>query len=94
MFGFLNRESKAAVVVPAAANEMLIGCVGKLPLHAEFIKHNLKVREVVALDNWIQEGVTLLNRLHGESWKEVFGPADAQHRSHRSQLSLLPVRCQ
>jgi len=75
MFGFLNRESKATAVAPATAKETLVGCVGKLPLHAEFIKHNLKAREVVALDNWIQEGVTLLNRLHGESWKQVFASA-------------------
>ena len=77
MFGFLNRESKA--VAPIASTGPLVGCVGKLPLHAEFIKHNLKSREVVALDNWMQEGVTLINRMHGESWKETFATAPA-HR--------------
>jgi len=75
MFGFLNRENKAVGAVPVSGNETLTGCVGKLPMHAEFIKHNLKTREVVALDNWIQEGVTLLNRLHGESWKSIFASA-------------------
>ncbi len=77
MFGFLNRESKPLATPPATGP--LVGCVGKLPLHAEFIKHNLKSREVVALDNWMQEGVTLLNRLHGESWKQLFAAAPAHH---------------
>ncbi len=77
MFGFLNRESKA-VTAPVVGQDNLIGCVGKLPLHAEFIKHNLKAREAVALDNWIQEGVTLLNRLHGEHWKQIFAAAPMQ----------------
>ena len=69
MFSFKNKTEKIA---QQPAIHEVFGCCGKLPLHADFIKHNLKVRESVALDDWIQDGVTLLNRRYEEKWKKVF----------------------
>ena len=50
----------------------LVGCCGKLPVHGDFIRHNLKIREAVSLDEWVQDGVTLLNRRYDQKWKRVF----------------------
>ncbi len=72
MFNFLNREAKA---VSVTKSRDVIGCTGKMPLHSEFIKHNLKLREIVALDNWMLDGVTLMNRRYSENWKEQFNQA-------------------
>lgn len=69
MFSFKNKTEKMA---QHPAIHEVFGCCGKLPVHADFIKHNLKVREGVALDDWIQDGVTLLNRRYEEKWKKVF----------------------
>lgn len=70
MFNFINKQNKAAEPQPAIHD--LVGCCGKMPLHADFIKHNIKIREAVALDEWVQDGVTLLNRRYEEKWKRVF----------------------
>lgn len=69
MFNFKNKQDKP---IQQPVMQEVIGCCGKMPLHADFIKHNLKVREVVELDDWIQDGVTLLNRRYEEKWKKVF----------------------
>ncbi len=69
MFNFINKQEK---VTHQPMIREVVGCCGKMPLHADFIKHNLKVREVVSLDDWIQDGVTLLNRRYEEKWKKVF----------------------
>ena len=70
MFNFMNKQNRSAPK-QAAFHEVIGGC-GKMPMHADFIKHNVKVREAVALDDWIQGGVTLLNRRYEEKWKRVF----------------------
>ena len=43
-----------------------------MPIHGDFIRHNLKIREAVTLDDWVQDGVTLLNRRYDQKWKRVF----------------------
>lgn len=70
MFNFKSKQNKAEVSQPAIHD--LVGCCGKMPLHADFIKHNIKIREAVTLDEWVQDGVTLLNRRYEEKWKRVF----------------------
>ncbi len=69
MFNFINKQEK---VSNQPMIHEVVGCCGKMPLHADFIKHNLKVREAVSLDEWVQDGVTLLNRRYEEKWKKVF----------------------
>ena len=68
MFGFLNRDNGAAASV---ATRDVVGCFGKMPVHADFIKHNVSTREVVALDGWIHDGVMLMSRKFGDDWKQV-----------------------
>jgi type VI secretion system protein ImpM len=65
MFGFLNKETSPVATVNSGD---LVGCFGKMPVHADFIKHNISSREVVALDSWVQDGVVLMNRKYGDDW--------------------------
>ena len=69
MFTFLNKQSKQT---QKSEIHDITGCCGKMPMHGDFIKHNLRVREAVALDEWVQDGVTLLNRRYDQKWKNVF----------------------
>ncbi len=69
MFGIFNKESKP---IQRAIRQDIVGCTGKLPVHPEFIKYNIKTREAIALDKWIHEGVSLLNRRYGDKWKHTF----------------------
>ncbi|MFV2059348.1 MAG: type VI secretion system-associated protein TagF, partial [Gammaproteobacteria bacterium] len=69
MFGIFNKESKP---VQRAIRQDIVGCTGKLPVHPEFIKYNIKTRDAIALDKWIHEGVSLLNRRFGDKWKHQF----------------------
>ncbi len=73
MFGFLNRDNSRAPVVREARD--IVGCFGKMPVHADFIKHNITTREAVALDNWVQEGFMLMSRKYGEEWKNKLAAA-------------------
>jgi len=69
MFGLFNKESKP---VQREIRQDIVGCTGKLPVHPEFIKYNIKTRDAIALDKWIHEGVSLLNRRYGDKWKHTF----------------------
>jgi type VI secretion system protein ImpM len=69
MLRFINKQSRPA---SQPVIHDLVGCCGKLPLHGDFIRHNLKIREAVTLDDWVQDGVTLLNRRYDQKWKRVF----------------------
>jgi len=75
MFGFLNRENRVNTQPSSEPAADVVGCFGKMPVHADFIKHNVSTREAVALDNWIQEGFMLMSRKHGEAWKEKLAAA-------------------
>jgi len=67
MFGFFSKAIKAQ---PLAVASDQLGCFGKMPIHPEFIRHNVKSREAVALDAWIQEGIGFITRKHGSNWPE------------------------
>ncbi|ALC17978.1 type VI secretion system protein [Desulfuromonas soudanensis] len=69
MFGLF---SKAIKHQPRAVAGDQLGCFGKMPIHSEFIRHNVKSREAVALDAWIQEGIGFIIRKHGSSWPETY----------------------
>ena len=48
-----------------------VGCFGKLPLHADFIRHRAGP-ELRRIDTWLQEGLHLLQQKMGEVWSEAF----------------------
>jgi type VI secretion system protein ImpM len=47
-------------------------CCGKLPIHPEFIRHNLSMRETLAFERWLQEGVADITRSHPKGWPPVY----------------------
>lgn len=59
MFGLFTRSARTPYL-PQGRDQ--IGCFGKMPVHADFIRHGIREREVVALENWVQEGVGELSR--------------------------------
>ncbi|WP_305042641.1 type VI secretion system-associated protein TagF [Geoalkalibacter sp.] len=59
MFGLFTRAAKNSSVSPSRDQ---IGCFGKMPVHADFIRHGVREREVVELDSWVREGVGGLSR--------------------------------
>ncbi len=55
------------------------GCFGKLPLHADFIRHNAAAPELVPLDQWFQEGIVGARQALGRGWEELLAvPADGR----------------
>lgn len=67
VFGWFG---KGGGETPRAGDE--VGCFGKMPIHADFIRHNVRLRETVALDAWIQEGTSCLARTGGGAWPEAY----------------------
>ncbi|KIH76528.1 type VI secretion system protein ImpM [Geoalkalibacter ferrihydriticus] len=59
MFGLFTRSAK---ISSTARNRDQHGCFGKMPIHPDFIRHGVRAREVVGLENWVQEGVGLFSR--------------------------------
>jgi type VI secretion system protein ImpM len=50
----------------------IVGCFGKLPLHAEFIKHRTAQPNIAKLDQWYQEAYQHLHRQYGQNAKNIF----------------------
>jgi len=48
------------------------GCVGKLPVYADFLRINLYSEEALLLDKWIQSGFGHLSQKRMETFKQVF----------------------
>lgn len=69
MFGLFSKTAQ-----PQAAPRLpeLVGCFGKMPIHGDFIRHNVQARESVAFENWVQEGIGLITRKHPGTWPEVY----------------------
>lgn len=55
MFGFFEKAPSAK-----GANHLKLACFGKLPLHGDFIRHNLTTRETASFEKWLQEGLAQL----------------------------------
>ncbi|MBI5199444.1 MAG: type VI secretion system-associated protein TagF [Nitrospirae bacterium] len=51
---------------------MNIGCFGKLPIYADFIRHNASSQEVRALDQWFQEGILWSQHQLNKDWDSAF----------------------
>ncbi len=69
MLGFL-KTTKAVSSSPARPARTPIAAFGKLPIRADFIKLNVKEREFRELDEWIQEGYSLISRRYNGSEDE------------------------
>lgn len=53
-----------------------IGCFGKLPIYADFIRLHAESKEVRDLDQWFQEGIHFARAKVGRSWEDDFSKAD------------------
>ncbi len=78
MFGFLKNNKPAPRPAPAIGSGA-VGCFGKLPIRADFIKYNASHREVVALDQWIQEGYGLMSRRTNGAGPDAFVVKPVHH---------------
>jgi type VI secretion system protein ImpM len=61
------------------------GCLGKLPLHGDFIRYNAAGAEVQELDEWVQEGIHECYNMSGFS--RAFDSAPTAHFIYRSRRS-------
>ncbi len=51
-----------------------VSCFGKLPIFADFIRHNANAPEIGALDQWFQEGITVARQTN-RAWDPEFAKA-------------------
>ena len=51
------------------------GCLGKLPLHGDFIRYNASSQEVKELDQWIQDGIYEGYQQLDSKWDATFDAA-------------------
>ncbi|MBZ0134865.1 MAG: type VI secretion system-associated protein TagF [Planctomycetes bacterium] len=56
-------------------SEFPTGCLGKLPLHGDFIRNNAASPEVHELDTWVQEGIYRGYELLDSKWDSSFDNA-------------------
>lgn len=68
MIKLFKKEQKKDLVY---AND-LVGCIGKLPVHKEFIKHYVTRPELAHLDQWYQSAFHILRHNYGNEIKNVF----------------------
>ncbi len=54
-------------------------CFGKMPIYADFIRHNLITREAGAFEKWLQEGVGCITRKHPTGWPPIYRNFSRQH---------------
>jgi type VI secretion system protein ImpM len=50
----------------------LVGCIGKLPVHKEFIKHYVTRPKLAHLDQWHQSAFHILRQNYGNEIKTIF----------------------
>ena len=60
-----------------------VGCFGKLPIHGDFIRHNVGP-EVDKLDEWIQGGIVSSRTAMGSAWDASFDANPAQRFLYQS----------
>jgi type VI secretion system protein ImpM len=71
-----NRKQKNQTLI--YAND-LVGCIGKLPLHREFIKQGVNLPEIAALDQWYQSSYHHLTRQYSADIKSIFSSMPLHH---------------
>ncbi len=55
------------------------GAFGKLPQFGDFFKHNAGTREMLAFDQWLQQGIFHAKMQLKQEWDAAFDAAPAQH---------------
>jgi type VI secretion system protein ImpM len=75
MFGIFEKNTAS---VPLTAR-LRPCCFGKMPVHADFIRHNLITREVGAFEKWLQEGVGCITRQHPKGWPPIYRDFPRHH---------------
>ncbi|PWK42548.1 type VI secretion system-associated protein TagF [Pleionea mediterranea] len=59
MFGFLKKDNNTA---EAQSLHSSVGYLGKMPLCPDFVKYQIRQRETIAFDNWLQDAYALYSR--------------------------------
>ena len=52
---------------------------GKLPAYGDFVRHNASKNEVIAFDQWLQQGIQSSKNLMNINWNSVFDNSPAFH---------------
>lgn len=60
------------------------GCYGKVPIHGDFIRHNVTGTEIDQLDQWLQAGILSSRQVLGGSWDASFDASMPQRFLYRS----------
>ncbi|KPJ67632.1 MAG: hypothetical protein AMJ43_03010 [Coxiella sp. DG_40] len=68
MIKLFKKKQKKGLIY---AND-LVGCIGKLPVHKEFIKHYVTRPELAHLDQWYQSAFHTLRQNYGNETKIIF----------------------
>lgn len=69
----------------------LVGGIGKLPLHTEFIKHRIVQAEIAQLDQWYQNAYHQLMRQYGNDMKAMFLRMPLQHFIYTAPAGKFPL---
>ncbi len=68
MIKLFNKKHKKDLIYA----DDLVGCIGKLPVHKEFIKHYVTRPELAHLDQWYQSAFHILRHNYGNEIKTIF----------------------
>lgn len=61
------------------ALDTAISYFGKLPFHADFIRHNASGEDMRALDLWIQQGLYQAAKHYSQNWDSMYKNSPAYH---------------
>lgn len=70
--GTKQAQEMAATGFPAS-------CFGKLPSFADFVRHNAGNREMLAFDQWLQQGLLAAKAQLRQNWEADYDAAPVQH---------------
>lgn len=59
------------------------GCYGKVPIHGDFIRHNVTGTEIDQLDQWLQAGILSSRQALGAGWDASFDASKPQRFIYR-----------
>ncbi len=68
----LKMFSKRPKIVEHIYANDLVGCIGKVPIHREFVKHRVTSAEIANLDQWYQSAFHAANRELNGDFKKLF----------------------
>jgi type VI secretion system protein ImpM len=54
------------------SSQKTVGYFGKLPDHADFVKFNAARQELLLIDKWLQDGISIAKSKLKNDWKEVY----------------------